>query len=252
MPSIDGWKQIVNDRMDAIRQRPIPKAIIAFRAFVSFSEPALVLADDGKMYVVKGAQIGRPLFTDHVVASLGLRIGAPVGQPAVVRVEADLISGGGAVAHFDPGPGHGTLMIESVGDREEFEHTGLFANRSRFAILAILYGWCGATDHQFLYGVPPADALVHSVDHGHFFGGMFWTVDTIKEMGDAVPDGHVVSNCELEMNEIDAARVKLGSVTDDQIADTVACPPEEWGVSLDERACVASWLAARRDQLASR
>jgi hypothetical protein len=39
---------------------------------------------------------------------------------------------------------------------------------SRFASIAIFYGWLGANDRQFIYG-KNAPYKVYSVDHGHFF-----------------------------------------------------------------------------------
>ena len=157
------------------------------------------------------------------------------------------------VAHWPilaTAPAHATLAISQVSaDREGIAHTTLADNRQRFAALALLYGLFGAADHQFLYGIPPALELVHSVDHGHFLGGPGWTTDSLSQLPDAEPDSIVLQQCAINEDELDHARENLALISDQEIALAVSFPPDEWNVTFDERAVVAAWISIRRDQL---
>jgi hypothetical protein len=129
------------------------------------SKPVLLRCDDGNDHVVKGANTGRMLVNDRIVAKLGTLMGAPVPTPEIVHVPPALIAAEPRIAHITPGPAHGSRLIDNCRDGG-IEVTS--ENQDRFAQLAILFGLATAQDHQFLY----ADASPHEVysaDHGHFF-----------------------------------------------------------------------------------
>jgi hypothetical protein len=250
-PTPDNWKALIQAAGPAVNGETRPKAMTPLWGWGTASKPVLVSADNNQLYVIKGVQVGRPLFTDHVVARVGVKMEAPVARPAIVQVTDELAKGGGWMAPFVAGPAHATSAVAPLSkDRElQYAHLDHAANRSRFALVAMLYGWCQATDHQFLYGTPPLSPVVISVDHGHFFGGMGWTVASLKALPPAKPDGSVVAACALDSDELKAARAALELVKDADIAFAVACPPDAWKVTSDDRIGVAAWLWDRRDQL---
>ena len=105
----------------------------------SAAHPAKLKCDDGYTYVVKGSQNGRMIFNDHVVATLGAKLGAPVPAVRMVDVPPTLIEAEPELkaAGFAPGLGHGSREIDQVSpDREGLAHCDQASNRSRFAVLA--------------------------------------------------------------------------------------------------------------------
>jgi hypothetical protein len=214
--------------------------------FGTASQAVRLACDDGNEYVVKSRDAGRMIVTDQIVGRIGIASGAPVGTPALVEVPMSLIQAEPEMAHMSAGIAHGSRWIPGC-TQGGVDHCS--TNRARFADLALLYGWAIASDHQFIYE-NDAPRLVHSVDHGHFFAGSTgWTVDTLSNAPTAEPDPTLISGCTLTDQELDDAKEKLAVVDDDAIAGAVASPPEDWGITQDERLAVAEYLAIRRDML---
>lgn len=66
---------------------------------------------------------------------------------------------------------------------------------------------------------------------------------------DAQVDEGLRNNCQLIRDEINQVGVQLGAVTHDDVASAVSAPPDEWGITLDERVAMARYLWKRRDAL---
>ncbi len=235
---------------EASRSRPTPVQARTFlKAWGSASRPVLLGCSDGRDYVVKGKQAGRMIVNDHIVGRLGAELGAAVGCVALVDVPAMLIKAEPNLQHVTPGLSHATLLIRHCGERESILHVNVAENRARFALLAVLYGWVSAGDHQFVYENQPPH-LVHSVDHGHFFpGGPDWTVASLRGAGDPALDPMLAGACAFTAEEIATAADALAPLPDQVVAEVVAAPPDEWGLTSEERVALAIYLAARRDRL---
>lgn len=226
------------------------------RRLKGISKAALAICNDDRLYAVKGCQVGRTLVADQVVGRLGAAIGAPVAEVALVDVPEWLIeapmsalgTSTGSIVHFKPGVGHGSLFIPDCTDSRDLVHEHTDENRDRFAILAVLYGWTGADDRQLLYENRPPHR-VHSVDHGFFFGGPDWTIETLTQSSAPVPDPWICASPWVESSRIEVMLARLHDVSDDTIAAAVAAPPEAWGITLVERIALAEYLARRRDAL---
>lgn len=231
-------------------RRPLPVHARTFlRDFHTYSHPVVLACDDGREYVIKGRQAGRAIVNDQVIGRLGLVIGAPVGIVTLVNVPQELIAVEPSMQHMPSGVSHGCLWIPGCTERAWLEHALQPENRSRFALLAVLYGWVYASDHQVIYeNMPPH--LVHSVDHGHFLpGGPNWTVAGLWAAAAARPEGIIVQGCGLTAIDMRSACQELRKATDPVIAEAVAVPPDDWGMIMDERIALAEYLARRRDEL---
>src|SRR6266568_4222530 len=178
------------------------------------SQPALHECDDGSMYVVKGKQNRRMIANEQIVAHLGRLLAAPVPEVAYVDVPQELI-----------------------------------ARQPRFAKLAVLYGWVFPQNQQFIYEMA-APHLVYSTDHGHFFpNGPDWTPAHLPQAGVATPDQALVGPCHLSQDELRTAAAPLVGLQDQAIARAVAAPLDEWGIAMDDRVAVATYLARRRGEI---
>jgi hypothetical protein len=91
---------------------PILAQTVLERFHHTDTRPALLSCDDGEVYVVKGLQaykeVSRSIVTDHIVARLGVAIGASVGQPRLVIVPEELIALDDTLDGFIPGVAHAT------------------------------------------------------------------------------------------------------------------------------------------------
>ena len=117
----------------------------------------------------------------------------------------------------------------------------------RFATLAILYGWCEAHDHQYLFHFMPPYTVV-SADHGHFLPKAFkWTIDDISNPGIPVVDTKVTRGCGVPDHLLCKALESLKRVDNTAIVQAVAIPPDEWGLSMDERNALVNYFVTRRD-----
>lgn len=235
----------------AIAERPLPVQAVEFRgALATKSRPSRVLCDDDQEYVVKGRNAGRSTFNDQVVGRLGMAMDAPVGQVTLVSVSLDLILENIEMKDLVDGVAHGSRLIPRTSNAERLLYFEVPENRSRFAALSLLYGWPQAEeDHQFIYGIEPPH-LVYSVDHGDFFPrGPGWSLASLRRVEPAQPDRFIRFGCDLTLDELRAAAVRLERLDDQAIATAVAIPPDDWGVTVDERVGLALYLARRRDQL---
>ena len=222
------------------------------KSWGSASRPVLLLCDDGgidREYVVKGQHSGRQAVNDQIVARLGTAAAAPVGTPALVDVPAPLIAVEPEMQHIPAGVSHGCVWIPDCSERLTYEHAGALENKSRFGLLALLFGWAHANDHQFIYE-NDAPHLVYSVDHGHFFpSGPDWTEATLKGASTPTPDAAILGACGLSLSDLKPHFGAFSSIADDVIVSIVAGIPDAWGVSESERAAMAEYLSTRRDLL---
>ncbi len=220
----------------------------------SSAKPVLVRGIDGNEYVVKGKQAGRQIINDRVVAKLGQAMNAPVGEPYLIEISQDLIEINPDFSYLATGIAHGTKFIPDCSDdREFFLHFDKSKNLSRFASLAILYGWMYASDHQFIYG-KQSPRLVYSVDHGNFFvGSPEWTIERLGRKSSpyspAKSDHLIVSTYKLNEEDLTPALNALREITEQTIVQTVGNIPQEWGISIDERLCLVEYLIKRQREL---
>ena len=227
------------------------EAISFLRGWRTKASPILVQCVDGQRYVVKGRQSGRQIINDQVVARLGSLLSAPVGIPHLVEISAKLIEMNSKnLADFSPGLAHGTLWIPGCVDDYELLGTGEAENRSRYAVLAILYSWVMDHDRQFLFRKTPP-RLVHSVDHGHFFaGGPDWTIESLREdFEPRLADGF--ENCFFKAADFREMGTALGQVSKDNIFSVVGSLPGEWSITMDERKVLVEYLLVRQQRLLS-
>lgn len=83
------WREALET---AIAQPEDPLLITYFRrSWNSSARPILVRCIDKKDYIVKGQQAGRQIINDQIIAHLGVAMNAPVGQPRIVEISADLL-----------------------------------------------------------------------------------------------------------------------------------------------------------------
>jgi hypothetical protein len=212
------------------------------------STAALVVCDDGCKYVIKRASLGRALVGEHVVARLGLRIGAPCMDVCLATVPQELIDADPKLARFSGGPAHASAFLDGLVEIRQVAYQMHPRNRARFALLYILFSWTQAADHQFMYELQPPN-LVYSHDHGLFFAGAHgWTATGLA--GAHVPQlDAVIGSLAFAPAELSAGRNELQTVTDAEIAAVVNAVPAAWGVVQDDLNALAAYLCARRAAL---
>jgi hypothetical protein len=217
------------------------------------SDPAALLCADGNVYVVKAVhpgnpKVGRMIVAERAVGLLGHLLGAPVPDIGLVDVPQELIAAQAELRQWASGIAHGSRFIDNATEREGLAHVQEPINRSRFARLAVLYGWAQATDHQFIYE-KMAPYRVYSHDHGHFFNGPRWSADSLNNAPLATLDTNVMHGCNLISDEITGAVARLRAVVEHEVADILAGVPATWGVTEAERAALLAFFIRRRDQI---
>jgi hypothetical protein len=141
LDSGDDQSKIVEHITQAFEQREQPVNAHTFlRRWHTFSKPVALRCDDGNEYVVKGQHAGRGIVNDHVVAHLGVALGAPVGVPRLVNIPLELKQFEPDLQDISDGLAHGTVLLPNCTDRQWLDHTNTAENRPRFALLAVLYG----------------------------------------------------------------------------------------------------------------
>lgn len=244
------FEHLTDEIASAATRRPAPlRAHTFIQLKKSYSKPVWLQCADNNIYVVKGQHAGRSIFNDHTIAILGTAMGAPVASPALIEIPEELVQLEPQMSIIAPGLAHGTLWIKNTTDKQWVAYTDKSYNRPRFALLSVLYGWLIAGDKQLIYSNQEPN-LVYSVDHGHFFPeGPNWTIDKLANCPQPQPHTELRKDCSLTDMEIDTAINALASISTADIIDSVAVPPDEWGVNQDERLALAHFLLSRRSQM---
>ncbi|MCZ6691553.1 MAG: hypothetical protein O7H41_18340 [Planctomycetota bacterium] len=243
------WDQLI---VEGRARCEVPATALTFlKKLSTASKPVLLSCDDGREYLVKGRQNGRMIVSDRIVGLLGKVLESPVGDVTLVRVPQELIQAQPEMHHMEPGVSHGSVWIPNCTERRGIQHFEDPVNRARFASLAVLYGWVGAVDHQFIYDNSSPNQ-VYSVDHGHFFpGSTGWSIETLKAAGSPITDRNIMSACGIQSEELEVAFGKLNDMSDSQIASNVAAVPVDWKLSSEESVHLTEFLCERRDALLS-
>jgi hypothetical protein len=241
--------------IDSVAERPAAvKAHTYIRNWPTASKPVALKCDNNNIYVVKCRQPGNPamaraISNEQMVGRLGTLMHASIPATAQVDVPTELIANQPEMAHMTPGLAHGSLFSNDLTDRMDVSHLDVPENRNRFAIFAVLYGWVVAADHQFFY-TKSVPHLVYSVDHAYFFPGQqAWTVQSLAQAAAPEPDQRIVQTCNLTQPEVHAALRQLFAIDQEALACTVALPPDEWGLTVDERLALLEFLIRRREVL---
>jgi len=96
-----------------------------------------------------------------------------------VEIMPELIQINPGMAHVTPGVAHGSLFVPNCTECQWFRYVDLLENRSRFALLSVLYGWMIGLERQFFYAITPPN-LVYSFDHDAFFpNGPTWSIESL-------------------------------------------------------------------------
>ena len=217
------------------------------RALTSSSRPVFARGIDKCEYIVKGIvkgwQSDRRIINEQIVSRLGLAMGAPVGKPQIVEISSELLELDPEFSFLAPGKAHATHFIPDCFDnRDASQYKDHSGNRERFALLSVLFGWVHSQDEQFIYQ-KTHPCLVHSVDHGCFFpGGYTWTRESLQQASDPEVDRKLILSCSLKEDEIKLALSALRGVTEEMIIQAVASPPDEWGITIEERMVMVEYL----------
>lgn len=206
------------------------------------------MCESGKKYVLKRAGLQRTLVAEHVVARLGLRIGAPCFDVCFATVPLELIKAEPKLTRFATGPAHASAFIDGLAEVRGIAHENHPLNRTRFASLHVLYSWTFASDHQFMYELAPPN-LVYSHDHGLFFAGRKnWSITTLEAAHVAQLDTYLGS-LKFTAAELQASRQELQDVAETEIAEVISTIPAAWGVPEADLLALQVYLCARRESL---
>ncbi len=91
---------------------------------------------------------------------------------------------------------------------------------------------------------------MYSVDHGHFFpGGPAWTEASLGAAPQSQPDTQVTNACNTTQPELHQALHALSDIGDEALISVVSLPPDEWGLTMEDRIALVNFLTKRRDEL---
>lgn len=195
--------------------------------------------------------MGQRLFADHVVGKLAHLVDAPVPSVRLVQVDRDLIEMSSELSHFNPGIGHGSEFIPGCEDFDLLEAQRDLENVSRWASLALLYGWTAAADQQQIRGKQPPK-LVYSADHGEFLDECYTYVDDEEwtRLHDrAVLDRRILEHCSIPRSVMLEQFHKLRAVHRPHVEAIVSSAPPCWRISNRGMESTVDLLMARRESI---
>lgn len=187
---------------------------------------------------------------DCVAAGIGALLSAPVPPVTLLSVDQGLFGKDPELSHFRFGVVYATAQMPNLTNRMQFEYSQDPCNRDRFARLALLYGWINVHSDQQLMYLKHDPRMVFSMDHEESIANCGrWVDASLGTVPAATPDNWIMTGSGLAIGDLKFLKPELAAVTDAQIAEVVAVPPNTWGISVQERVCLGKWLVARRDEM---
>lgn len=249
----DQWRTLLSTQ-----ERPnITISVETFEELLpGFSKSCRVRCSDKEHYAVKGPQSGqaaeaRAAVNEQVAGLLGLAIGAPIPPLKLVTLGDELRAATPELQHFASGLLHASRWQNDCTGRMDAQYFDESENRSRFAAIAIFFTWLYAHDHQFIYQTV-SPHLVWTHDHGHFISnGSVWTAAYLQAIPPVTELDTRFTGAALTPEELSPYYERLATVNDERIARAVARPPDEWGVSMEERVALCEFLSRRRREVLS-
>lgn len=225
---------------ELVRRAPPAASIDATRILgplTTDGRPVLkVECEDGRVYAAKFHHGDRSAVNDQVVTRLGWAIGAPVPEPALVRLDDELLPAG-----VDAHVAHATIFVEDLGSpwRAAPKHR-TDANVERLDQLEVLRGLVEANDLQLFYEQRQPHK-VWSIDHDSYFPECrdWHARDLVSDRSAGGVDWRLLSR----------AQAVAAHLTPEFIAQVVAAPPDEWGIELEDRVALAGYIWRRRERL---
>lgn len=227
------------------------------RARSSGAGAFLGLADDGRQYWVKvpgNLQGNQVLVNEVIVGELGILLGAPVRERALVLVPAALTSWSDFPIRRSSTAlvAHASLHVPGAVDDDELRYTKRDDNARRQAAMAGLWDLCVGEDPQWLYETG-ARYSMWSYDHGLWFttGEGDWDGDVLARLVDTdgalaeVPAGVNTERFRELADSIERLSVEM-------LLTVVSQVPVEWEADDRNLEAMAWFIFRRRAQVAQR
>ncbi len=250
----DDWVGLVRRRADPSDAVVVEVPLVPSPA--GGSGAFLAVGSDGRRWWVKpqnNLQGPRVMVTEHLIASAGQLIGAPVCEAAVVEIPEEIrgweFRPG---ARLEPGLGHGSLAVDDALEMRALEHRERDDNRRRHAGVMALYDWCWGSDDQWLY-CETDDRKLYSHDHGWYLPepGPDWSPDSLATRVDEPhPAGYPVTD--LDAAELRRLASVLRQPVRPALLDVLGGVPASWPVADDELEAVGFFLERRAPAVAAR
>jgi hypothetical protein len=249
------WMELIEF---ATQPMALPKRVVSIRRANAETEtrPLYVLAEDGTFYYFKTRNHRQCLAAEWIVSQIGLAMGCPVPECAILLLGDDVLQANAAIAnHYDYQSGLGfasreLLDVLPVGMYQSFP--ACEPNFARVALLAALFGATVAANPEiYKDGVRPH--LLHALDFHLFLHYPPASGSALLEEARSAPPAEVDLTLRMwstvSVTWIESAMRMLASLSDADIARIVSEPPREWGISLALRVALADIIAERRAQM---
>jgi hypothetical protein len=214
----------------------------------------LGLASDGNKYWIKAPnnpQGSRTLAAEVVVHGIGVLIGAPVRQTALIDIPDNMNWQYAPARRLKGGIGHASLNVEPAivsDDWQEFSRHD--HNETRQAFILALWDLCMGGDPQWIHQ-PDHDYTIWSFDHGFWLGGEGdWSAQSLRTTGIRpwvdlefwVASAHGLRDAARAVHKLE--RTSIATVTQGV--------PIEWGIAREELRELANLLYLRVEGVVER
>ncbi|MBF4568522.1 hypothetical protein ITJ57_07030 [Plantibacter sp. VKM Ac-2880] len=187
-----------------------------------------------------------------IVHGLGVLIGAPVRQIALIDVPRDMRWRFTPQHSLEGGVAHGSLNLESVIESDDWStYSSSDNNRERQAHILALWDLCMGGDPQWLHDVT-ADYTIWSFDHGFWLGGEGdWDLASLSRRA-TDPWQYDLDAGVASASGLRSAASGVLSLDRAAVHRIVESIPVEWQIPSDELSQVADILYLRVEGVANR
>jgi hypothetical protein len=244
-------------RLNTMNRGTADAAVVSYLRYApTGARPFLALADDGRNYWVKvkdNPHGNKTLANEYVVWALGMHIGAPMLNAALLSIPTEL----DGFTYCDEvklreGVAFGSLHLASAVEGESVAFVKEDGNMERYPFMLALWDLCLGADMQVLYDTSKANQ-VSSFDHGLWFSSDEgdWDADVLTRLAEgkwhwpAAPLG-------LSGRAFHEAADALTDLSLDDTLNIVSGVPLEWEIQSNDLEALAWFVAKRAPIVATR
>lgn len=222
------------------------------------SNAHLILFDNGKQYIVKFLKQGQEkiLMNEWLGYSIARYMDLPIPPSRIVEIPAAFLNEIDQKENLIyTSKQFATLYIDDCKNGHELENPHVI-NTKQLAGILILDYWLFNTDRTrkniLFKEISPETYHLYIIDHADIFGSFAWNKEDLEFISKQILKSathEMIANFIKDKNDLIEQLKVIQEIPVFLLKEILDFPPEDWGISSDEKDAILTFLINRRDYI---